>query len=108
MSGLNKAGPRQVLILPNNKNIILAAEQAQKLASEQGLQVAVIPSKNFTQALAAMLVYNPEEGLEDNQQKMTEALTTIKAGNDLCGEDSQLNGLSISKVKFLAWQKARL
>ncbi|HHX51247.1 MAG TPA: DAK2 domain-containing protein [Clostridia bacterium] len=107
--GIKQSGAERVLILPNNKNIILAAEQAQKLASEQGLQVAVIPSKNFAQALAAMLVYNPEKGLEDNQQKMTEALTTIKSGEmTYAVRDSQLNGLSISKGEILGLAEGQI
>ncbi|NLC39155.1 MAG: DAK2 domain-containing protein [Clostridia bacterium] len=102
LAGIKQSGAKKVLVLPNNKNIILAAEQAQQLASQQGLQVAVVPSKNFAQALAAMLVYNPEEELEYNQQKMAAALTTIKSGEiTYAVRDSQLNGLSIAKGEII-------
>lgn len=102
VAGIKEAGARQVILLPNNKNIILAAEQAQHLAAEENIQVAVVPAKNFTQCLAALLAYNPDESLEENRQRMLEALDTVKAGEiTYAVRDSQYNGFQIASGEIL-------
>lgn len=102
LAGIKTAQFNQVLIMPNNKNIILAAEQAQKVADEQGIQVSVIPTKNFPQSLAAMLAYNPMDNLENNTVRMMEALCEVNTGEiTFAVRDSQFNGLTITKGEIL-------
>jgi DAK2 domain fusion protein YloV len=74
MSGLNA---EKVIILPNNSNIVMAAQQAAELADKP---VAVIPTKSVPQGLAALVAFNAGEDLEANRQAMSEAATQVKTG----------------------------
>lgn len=65
-----------VFILPNNKNIILAAQQAQNLI--HGKKVVVIPTKTIPQGITAMINYMPEKSAEANETEMCEAIRTVK------------------------------
>jgi fatty acid kinase len=67
----------KVIVLPNNKNIIMAAKQAQEVTVKN---VAVIPSRSVPEGLAAMLVHDPEGDLETVVGKMNQALGTVKTG----------------------------
>ena len=64
-----------VIILPNNKNIVLTASQVQNLTSKK---IAVIPSKTLPQGIAALLAFNYEGTLEENAKAMEEAMTAVK------------------------------
>ena len=66
-----------VFILPNNSNIILAAEQARKLA--EGCKVVVIPTKTIPQGISAMMNYMPEDSAEVNAQRMKEGLSAVRS-----------------------------
>ncbi len=68
---------KDVFVFPNNKNIVLAAEQA-KAISKRNLHI--IPTKNVPQGLSAVLSFNPEDSVENNIKNMNEALIAIKAG----------------------------
>ena len=73
------ATPAQtVFVLPNNKNIIMAAEQAIKLADRK---VCVLPSRTVPQGIAAMLAFDPDADLEQNQVNMSNALETVSTGS---------------------------
>jgi len=67
-----------IYILPNNKNIILAAEQAQKL--EKDKKIMVIPSKTIPQGITAIINYVPEQTAEDNRERMTAEMANVKTG----------------------------
>jgi dihydroxyacetone kinase-like predicted kinase len=68
---------KDVFVFPNNKNIILAAEQAKALSKRT---LHIIPTKNVPQGLSAVLAFNPEDSLENNVGSMNEAIAAIKAG----------------------------
>lgn len=89
-----------VLILPNNSNIILAAEQACTLANKT---VMVIPTKTIPQGIAAMLSFNPEADLEANRRRMTEASGHVQS-IDITRAVSQrtYNGFTINQGDTLA------
>ena len=89
-----------VIVLPNNKNIILAAEQAGELTKKT---IAVIPSKTFPQGLSAMLSYRGEDAsLEENAQAMKEALGGVKSASiTKAVRDSHMNGEQILEGEFL-------
>jgi DAK2 domain fusion protein YloV len=74
MNGLNV---ENVIILPNNSNIVMAAQQAAALADKP---VAVIPTKSVPQGLAALVAFNAGEDLEANREAMTEAAAQVKTG----------------------------
>ena len=66
-----------IFILPNNKNIILAAEQAAKI--DRDIQIHVIPTKTIPQGIAAMISYCEGMSAEENVKSMTESLQTVKS-----------------------------
>ena len=68
---------KDVFVFPNNKNIILAAEQAKALSKRN---LHIIPTKNVPQGLSAVLSFNPEDTLENNEANMNESIASIKAG----------------------------
>lgn len=67
-----------IYILPNNKNIILAAEQAAKL--EKDKKIIVIPSKTIPQGITAIINYVPEQTAEDNRMRMIDEMANVKTG----------------------------
>lgn len=66
-----------IFVFPNNKNIILAAEQAKKISKRK---LTIIPTVNVPQGLSAVLAFNPEDTLKNNIDFMTEAINGIRAG----------------------------
>ncbi len=68
---------KDIFVLPNNKNIILAAEQAKALSKRT---IHIIPTKNIPQGLSAVLAFNPEDSAANNEAAMIEAISGIKAG----------------------------
>ena len=69
-----------VLLLPNNGNILMAATQAQALASSEGKNVAVVPSKSIPQGISALLALNPHGDLAHNATAMTSASRQVQTG----------------------------
>ncbi|MDD4291408.1 MAG: DAK2 domain-containing protein [Clostridia bacterium] len=91
-----KINAENVIILPNNKNIILAAEQAKVLVSNK--QVFVVPSKNIPQGLAATLAYNPNASVEENVDNMNDALPSVRSGSvTYAVRSSTINDLELTK-----------
>ena len=73
-----KVSAESVFVFPNNKNIILAAEQAKALSDKT---IHVIPTKNVPEGIAAALAFNPEGSIEDNIESMNSAIENVKAGS---------------------------
>ncbi|MDD4169113.1 MAG: DAK2 domain-containing protein [Desulfotomaculaceae bacterium] len=85
----------KIIILPNNKNIILTAKQAGKLSSKE---VSVIPSKSIPQGLAALLTLNPEDNFETTGRKMAQAILSVRSGEITSAvRDNVYQGLNIKK-----------
>ena len=81
---------------PNNKNIILAAEQAKALVDNRTIHV--IPTKNVPQALRRALSFSPEASLEENKTNMIHALDNVKAGQVTHAvRTTNVNGFSITE-----------
>jgi dihydroxyacetone kinase-like predicted kinase len=90
----------KVILLPNNKNIVLAASQIPSLTRKE---VAVIPSRTMPQGIAALIAFNYEGGLEENVQSMNEAITAVKTVEITeAARSTQLKGLKIKKGQFIA------
>jgi len=99
LTAIQGLSARQILILPNNSNIILTAEQAKSLA---GKPVAVVPSKSLPQGLAAMLAFEEPLTLEENLARMSEALGHVKTGEvTYAVRDSVYDGLAIRENDIL-------
>lgn len=107
VAGIKEVNAKQVYVLPNNKNIILAAEQAAELLEDT--EVVVIPSKTFPQGMAALLAFDPEGTKEDNQAKMNAALQNVRSGElTYAVRDSQYNGWEIRAGEFLGMSEGNL
>jgi len=100
LKGIDEVPAKRVILLPNNKNIILAAEQAGRLSGKETL---VIPSRSIPQGLSALLALAPEEDFETTARKMERALTSVRTGEittavrDYTGND----GLTVKKGHFM-------
>jgi uncharacterized protein len=89
----------EVLVLPNNKNVILSAEQAAGLAAKP---VRVIPSRSVQAGLAAMVRYLPSNSAEENEAGMLEALDQVATGEvTVASRDTELDGIAVRKGAFL-------
>ena len=77
-NAVSKVPAEAVFVFPNNKNIILAAEQAKALSEKP---IYVVPTKNVPDGIAASLAFNPEASPEENLEAMTAALESVKAGS---------------------------
>jgi hypothetical protein len=100
VKAVKEIGAEKVLILPNNKNIIMAAEQAVELLD---IEAAVVPSKTIPQGMAAILAFNPEASVEENKEAMTEAMASVKTGQITCAvRDTTIDGVEIQKDDYMA------
>ncbi len=91
-----KINADHIFVFPNNKNIILAAEQAKNLVENKTIHV--IPTKNVPQGFAAALEFNPEVSAEENKTNMIHALDNVKAGQvTYAVRNTSLNGFSIKE-----------
>ena len=97
---VNTVPAETVYVLPNNKNIIMAAEQVNALTPKN---VVVIPSKTIPQGVTAMLSYNPEGTNEENVEAMTEALSTVDTMQiTYAARNSDFDGYDIHEGDYLA------
>ena len=95
-----------VVILPNNKNIILAANTAKSLSVKN---VAVIPSKNIPQGLSAILQINPDGDFDKVVEEMNEALTEVECGEITTATRSvELNGVDVEEGKVIGLVNGQL
>ena len=78
LKAIGKVNAEHIFILPNNKNIILAANQAKALTKDK--DIIVIPTKTVPQGITAVINYVPEKSVEDNEKDMTEEITRVKTG----------------------------
>jgi DAK2 domain fusion protein YloV len=91
---------QKVVLLPNNKNIILAASQVQSLTSKE---IAVIPARTMPQGIAALIAFNYEGGMEENIQAMKEAVAAVKTVEITeAARSTKLQGLKIKKGQAIA------
>ncbi|HAQ08399.1 MAG TPA: hypothetical protein DCR24_13105 [Bacillus bacterium] len=99
ITAIKEVNARKVIILPNNKNIIMAAEQAAQVAEEE---VIVIPSKTVPQGMTALLSFNPSADGALNKDTMTEAMQHVKTGQlTYAVRDTSIEGLEISTGDFM-------
>ncbi len=95
-----------VFILPNNKNIIMAAEQAAPLSEKE---VIVLPTKNIPQGMTAMLAFDGGAETEANRSAMVEAIGGVRAGQvTYAARNSEFDGKKIKEGEFLALCEGKL
>ena len=94
LTAIEQVNAKTIFILPNNKNIILAAQQAQSLIEDK--EIVVIPSKTVPQGISAIVAFDPSQTTEDNTTGMTEAMTYVKTGQvTYAVRDTSIDGISI-------------
>ena len=106
VKAVKEIGAERVLILPNNKNIVMAAEQAAELLE---IEAAVVPTKTIPQGMAAILAFNPELSVEDNKQTMTEGFAHVKTGQvTYAVRDTSIDGVEIHKDDYMALAEGKI
>ena len=99
LKAINKTPSEVVFVLPNNKNIIMAAQQCVDLTEKK---VIVIPTKTVPQGITAMLSFDPDADEETNEAALTEACSYVKTLSvTYAARDSEFDGLHIEKGQYL-------
>lgn len=96
-----------VFVLPNNKNIIMAAEQAVKLVNDR--RVIVLQSRTVPQGISAMMVFDPDGSVNENSVNMTAALDNVGTGSvTFAVRDSEFDDKKIKQGDILAMENGKL
>jgi uncharacterized protein len=99
VEAIESAGADDVVVLPNNKNVIMAAEQA---ADHSSKRVRVVPTTSLQAGLAALVAFDSSLGAEENAAALGEALEALATGAvTIASRDVQLNGVDVQKGKWL-------
>lgn len=105
-AAVKKVNAKSVIILPNNSNIILAAEQAQDFTDKK---LYVIPTKTVPQGISAMLNYNPDGNGEENHQDMMDAFGEVLTGSvTYAVRDTEFDGQTIHEGNILGLQEGTI
>ena len=90
-----------VFVLPNNKNIIMAAEQAALICEDK--KIVVVPTRSVPQGISALLAFDPDAETEDNKEAMTEAAKSVVTGQmTYAARDAEIDGNKITQGDFMA------
>ncbi|AMX84079.1 hypothetical protein GS3922_10615 [Geobacillus subterraneus] len=96
---IRRANAETVFVLPNNKNVVMAAKQAAELSERR---VIVIPSKTVPQGMAALLAFSPAQSAEQNERAMMAALSKVKTGQvTVSVRDTTIDGIEIQKGDYM-------
>jgi len=96
----------KIIILPNNKNVILAAQQAKEVTVKH---VVVIPSRTVPQGLAAMLAFDPDGDLEDVAEAMTESMSDVISGEiTVATRTVEIDGIAVREGQHIALLNGKL
>jgi DAK2 domain fusion protein YloV len=99
VAAIDAADADEVVVLPNNANVVLSAEQAAALATKPA---QVVPTDSIPAGLAAMVVFSPERTAAENAAEMREVLADVTAGEvTIASRDVELNGLAVRKGDWL-------
>ena len=103
---IKKVPAHTVFVLPNNKNIIMASEQAQKLADRK---VIVLPTRTVPQGMTAMLNFDPDLKPEENAVAMMQAADRVSTGLiTYAARDSEFDGKRIRKGEIMALENGKI
>ena len=106
LAAVQSVPAKTVFVLPNNKNIIMAAEQAQKLADRK---VLVLPTRTVPQGMTAMLNFDPEAAPEENAVNMMAAAEKVATGLiTYAARDSEFDGRPIRKGEIMALENGKI
>ncbi|MFF3021598.1 DAK2 domain-containing protein [Gottfriedia sp. NPDC057948] len=106
VKAIEQCNAENVIVLPNNGNIVMAAEQA---ASVADCNVAVVKSKTVPQGMSALLSFNPTTSLDENKSGMQDALKTVKTGQiTYAVRDTEIDGVEITKDHFMGILESKI
>lgn len=99
LKAIKEVNADQVIVLPNNKNIFMAADQAAEVAD---VPVAVVPTRTISQGMTAMLAFNDQATLEENKESMTEMSQSVVSGQVTNAiRDTSIDGIKITEGDYL-------
>ena len=100
LDAIQKVPAKTVFVLPNNKNIILAANQAASLCEDR--EVIVLPTKTIPQGITALINFIPEQSAEENKERMLEEIENVKTGQvTYAVRDTVIDGKEISEGDYM-------
>ncbi len=95
----DKVPARNIFVFPNNKNIVLAAEQANDVTNKN---LIIIPTRSVPEGIAASIAFNPDASVEDNQAAMLEAIRNVRSGSvTYAVRDTHVDGFDLSKGEII-------
>ena len=94
-----KVHARTIFVFPNNKNIVLAAEQANDVTNKN---LIVIPTRSVPEGIAAAIAFNPDASVEENKNAMLEAIRSVRSGSvTYAVRDTHVDGFDLSKGEII-------
>jgi Predicted kinase related to dihydroxyacetone kinase len=101
VSAIKKINAKHIYVLPNNGNIIMAANQAAQVTEDK--EIIVLPTKSVPEGLSACINFNPEEDVDTNTAAMTEAVEHVKTGSiTYAVKDTTVDGREIHSGDFMS------
>lgn len=102
IAAIKNANAENVIILPNNSNIVMAASQACEVVSDDEVRCVVVPTKTIPQGITASIMFNPEATIDENQHEMKAALKNVKSGSvTFAIRDTTIDGVEVRKDDFI-------
>ena len=100
VEAIKAVNANNVIIIPNNSNVVMAAKQAAGMV--EGVNVAVIKAKTIAQGYASLVNYNPEASLEENVEAMTQQIEAVTSGELTYSiRDTEINGVKITSGDYM-------
>ena len=102
VEAINSCNARHIFVLPNNSNIVLAAQQAESICDADQVEVIVLPTKSIPQGYAALINFNPEVDAQTNRENMMAAVEHVKTGQvTFAIKDTTYEGLEIKENEYM-------
>lgn len=106
VKAVEESNAEHVFILPNNKNIIMAANQAKEISAKD---VYVIPTKTIPQGVAALTAFNPEASVESNYDALMASIHTVKSGSvTYAVRDTEIEGMAVKQGDYLGLLESKI
>lgn len=106
MECIEKLNAEHIFILPNNKNIIMAANQASEISDKD---IRVIPTKTIPQGITCITMFNPEASVEENEEALMEAMESVKTGQvTFAVRDTEIDGIQIKEGNKLGLVEGKI
>ncbi len=102
LKAIDEINAQNIIIFPNNSNIVMAANQAAEVTED--VTVKVIPTKTIPQGYSSLLIFNPAQDIDTNFQSMVQQVKEVKSGQvTYAVRDTQYNGLVIKKDDYMGF-----